>query len=300
MTGKHTLIITILLVAGVAAFGVHHGIERFRASHPGLVDVQTAWSAVRAEPRDPVRWATLADAQAAIDQAEAAEQSYLTAVRLGSRDPTVHGRLGFLLYGHGRDQEALSALREAKDLGAELPLLAQTLTDLEARLAPPEPPPEPPAAEEPAPAVEEYAEAPVSASSNDNSDSACTVAAPRQGRMGPFIVMTKLEGVEAPLVVDTGASLTTLSFDLLEDLQVTIDEEHTVDAITATGPAVFPTARLSAVEIGGRRVENLTVAACDACGGRVARGLLGLDVQAALGMELDMRNGQIRFVDCAP
>jgi len=305
MASRWLLLLTLIGLTALVSLGGYFGFLSYRDSHPGIVDVQAAWLAVRAEPRDAERWATLADAQAALDQEQAAEQSYLTAVRLGSDDPTVYGRLGFLLYGHGRDQEALSALRQAQDLGAELPLLARTVADLESRLAPPEPPPEPEPAPEAAAEDQEEQEAQQEQDPEDEitdeasaSPGACVVAAPRFGRIGPFVVTTYLEGFEVPLVVDTGASLTTLEYEVVEELGVIIDEERVIHAITATGPAVFPTARLSVIEIAGRRLEGLTVAICEGCGGRAAGGLLGLDVQAELGLELDVRQGELRFVDC--
>ncbi len=311
MASRWLFLLTLTGLVAMVSVGGYLGFQSYRASHPGVVDVQAAWLAVRTDPRDAVRWATLADAQAALDQEQAAERSYLTAVRLGSDDPTVYGRLGFLLYGHGRDQEALSALRQAQDLGAELPLLARTVAELESRLAPPDPPPEP----EPVPEAvaedeeeqeeqedqeeqeEQYPDEEVN-QQEPPSPGLCTVAAPRFGRMGPFVVTTYLDGFEVPLVVDTGASLTTLEYEVVEELGVDIDEERVIHAITATGPAVFPTARLSVVEIAGHRLEGLMVAVCEGCGGRGAGGLLGLDVQAELGVELDVRRGELRFVDC--
>ena len=60
----------------------------------------------------------------------------------------------------------------------------------------------------------------------------------------------------------------------------------------------FPTAVLETIELEGRVARDVTVAVCNGCGGRSAGGLLGLDVQAAWGLELDLRNQRVRFVDC--
>jgi predicted aspartyl protease len=279
---RRALLLLAVVAAGVAAWAGYHA---WRRAHPGLVDLDTAWQQVREEPRDPLAWAGLADAQTTMDQTEAAEQSYRTALRLGGDQPDLLGRLGFLLYAQGRDREAYALLREARDRGAELPLLGTTVAQLEERLAPVEivvTGPEPEELER----------------KDASQERVCTVPVRRAHAFGTFLVETRIAGEPATLVVDTGASITALARELVDHLGIAIDARRAVHAITATGPASFPTATVSELEVAGERVAGLRVAVCDGCGGRDASGLLGLDVQAALGLELDIHASVLRFVDC--
>jgi len=281
MSSRAPFVIALVVAAGGLVGAGYLGWQAYRSEHPGEVDLQTAWIAVRLQPRHPERWAVLGDAQATVDQTLAAEKSYRTAIRLGTTDATVYGRLGFFLYGQGRDHEALDFLSEAQRRGADLPLLASTIHKLKthpAELVADEPIPETPPEAEPL------------------TTRPCRIALERRG---VFIVPVLVEGVESKLIMDTGASLTVLSRELLEELDVDIDHEHTIHAITATGPTEFPTAKVGVLVLGGRPVRDLTVAVCEGCGGRSAHGLLGLDVQAALGVELDLAHSELGFRDCA-
>ncbi len=268
------------LVAVVAGGWVAY--QRWRAANPGVIDLDSAWARVQRDARAPKAWAALADAQASMDQPEAAEQSYRTALRLGGDRPALLGRLGFLLYGQGRDREALELLRGAQRGGADLPMLEQTVAGLEERLAPPE-------VVAAVPEAHEQTE-------NQAPPRVCVIPVRRTHQLGTFLVDARVNGEPVTLVVDTGASLTALAAELVDKLGVEVDEERTIHAITATGPAVFPTATVARVELGGERVTDLRVAVCDGCGGRDAGGLLGLDVQAALG--LDIQASVLRVADC--
>jgi len=274
----------VFVAAGAGAWAAHRAWQR---ANPGVVDLDSAWQTVRTNARAPNAWASLADAQAVMDQPEAAEQSYRTALRLGGDHPALLGRLGFLLYGQGRDREAYDLLRSARERGADLPMLEATVASLAERFAPPAKVAV--AAEEEEEEEEEIDQPP---------EHACTVPVRRAHELGTFLVDVRVAGEPATLVVDTGASLTALAHAFVVELGIDIDQERTINAITATGPAVFPTAIAATVEVGGEQVTDLRVAVCDGCGGRAANGLLGLDVQAALGLELDIQASVLRFVDC--
>jgi hypothetical protein len=224
-----------------------------------------------------------------MDQLRAAEESYRTAMRLSADDPAVLARLGFLLYGRGEDAQALALLEQAEHLGVDMPMLEYTVAQLRHAVPVPEPTPgpEPEVAEVDRPVPE-----PPSLAA---SDLPCSVDLDERST---FRVEVDMVGQKVPLIFDTGASITTLSRDLLEDLGLPIDVHSGIDAITATGPVRFPIAVVPSLGLAGRRVEQLTVAVCEGCGGSTSGGLLGLDVQAALGMELDMRNRKVRFLDC--
>lgn len=283
---RRRLAALFLLLAATAGAGVFLlGDEPQRGQQPGIIELDRAWARVRALPQSPAAWAALGDAQVNLDQLVAAEEAYKTALRLRGANGQLYARLGFMLYGWGRDDDALEALEKAAELGADMPLLQFTLAQLRAGHEPThasaavvEPPAEPPAVW---PAL------------------ACELLATRAGRNGVWQIAAEVNGTPATLVVDTGASLTALDRDLVERAGALVDEERTINAITAAGPVVFPTAVVETIVVGSRAVERLRVAVCDKCAGTVAAGLLGLDVQAPLGMDLDIHDGVVRFGDCS-
>lgn len=285
MRSSPTIAIVAAAILGVGGIG---GLLYYRSQHPGVIDLDNAWNRVRADPHDATAWAALADAQSAIDQLRAAEESYRTAIRISLDEPTVLARLGFLLYGRGEDAAALSLLEQAQHHGVELPLLAWTVNRLRASRA--------------AQLAELHdqrehvaAEVEVPEPESPPVDLPCTLPL-RKG--GAFMVTVHLNGEETTLIFDTGASITTLDRLLIERLGVPIDEEQTITAITASGRVRFATAVIDEVTLAGRQVEHLTVAVCEGCGGDAFGGLLGLDLQAGLGIELQLRERRLRFTDC--
>lgn len=295
-----------------------------RAVLSGASDVETpaesvdalaeAWRAVAVAPEDPAVWILLGELQHALDQDRAAERSFRTAIALGDPGGRARGRLGFLLYGAHRDEEALALLEAAAEEGAELPLLDFVRGRLRARLAEPAqreatkpvespeeaaslpPEPEPPGAEPPSaperPDMGPPVEAPI------REDRPCTVPLRRLGRDSTFLVGLFVEGLEAELIVDTGASLTVITQELAEVLDLPLDWERPLRAVTANGTVDFPTAVLDQVELQGRSVRELRVAVCRDCVQRVADGLLGLDLQTAFGLDLDLSDQRLAFTDC--
>ncbi len=288
---RRAFIVVVALGLIATAIAVLVYAERRRAEQePGVVTLESAWARVRRKPRDANAWAALGDAQATIDQLHASEEAYRTALRLRPGDESIHARLGFLLYGWGRDRDALIELERAQVLGAEVEMLDYTLAQIRRQLAARKKPPERVAVVEPTPVEPEDA---------DDGDSApCTVEVWRSSRLGTFRIDVQIETLAATLVVDTGASLTAITRELLVEAGVTIDEERTITAITAVGPAQFPTAVVGSITVAGRAVRQLRVAVCEQCAGKDADGLLGLDVQAPLGMELDVRQSVVRFIEC--
>jgi clan AA aspartic protease (TIGR02281 family) len=129
-------------------------------------------------------------------------------------------------------------------------------------------------------------------------DEDCELALERRGRAGTFLVDVEVDGVEARLILDTGASLTVLSRAFLERTGLRLDEDGEMLARTAAGPQRFATAELEGVEVSGRTVSGVRVAICEDCGAPGYDGLLGLDVQGPLGMSLHPARGVARFADC--
>lgn len=298
MTGhlKVPIILFLLgLLAAAAALVVGHRLHQ--ASGPGVVTLDLAWRTVRMRPESSQAWAALGDAQTAMDHVVAAEHSYRTAIRLGTNDPHLHGRLGFLLFGRGRDQEALEYLKEALQGGAELPMLGWTIAQLEKRLSAPDAPGATSTSEQHPLSPDRTSTA--AADEAEADAQVCSIKVSRSQELGTFTVAVRLGEVQTRLIVDTGASVSALTREVIESLDLEPNEDRVIHAITATGPATFPTVIVPLLEVAGRSTRDLTVAVCEACGGSQTSGLLGLDAQAALGMELRVTSGEIMFSDCA-
>lgn len=293
-------------MAAVLAVAGWRVVRILRQPRPGAVTLSEAWARVQRSPGDPKAWGALGDAQAHMDQLTAAESSYHEALRLGGDQSTLYGRLGFVLYERGDEVPALTALRKAKKLGAPIPLLTQTIALLERR-HPESPAPPPPRVvpeatpAQPPPEVTAADDEKEDAGSPDapaHGTGPCSVDVSRGGPQGAFVVPVSLNGHPVRLIIDTGASMTTLSTQTVADIGLTPDTDDQVNAVTATGAAQFPTVRPLHLELGGRAIDDLTGAVCVGCGGQIAGGLLGLDAQAALGMDLDPTAGVIRFHNC--
>lgn len=125
----------LLLVAFAAVLAARRSSLFPDASvSPSVDPLADKWRRVAERPEDPQGWMELAEEQFELDQVAAAERSLWTAVELGDPAGVAHGRLGFLLYAQHRDAEALPLLEIAKRRNAEIPLLAHTLSVLQARL----------------------------------------------------------------------------------------------------------------------------------------------------------------------
>jgi tetratricopeptide (TPR) repeat protein len=274
--------------------------------------LKAAWDQVHARPDDALAWANLGAAQAGQDDLEAAKQSYRKAIRLGAEDGMVYARLGFILYGHEEDDEALAMLLEARRRGASVPLLDWTVATLERQIAERPPMEESPGASaremdrEPSPEVgkepgidgseaHEAAYAP----EPEPPEGVCEIPLQRRGSGRSYFLGVDIDGVEATLIVDTGASRTVLTDEFAARASIYPDYNHRIRALTANGPVVQPTAMIPEMVLADRVVYDTRVAICETCGEIPADGLLGLDVQRQLGMQLDLANERIRFADCS-
>lgn len=318
------VVLALPMVALVAVTGFLAVRRAGTGPEPRSADpLAESWRRVSQRPQSPSAWVELAEVQAALDQAAAAERSLWTAIELGEPTGLAHGRLGFLLYAQHRDDEALPLLELAEELGADLPLLEHTVAQLrerrERRRSPPIDPVEPdepqaPAVSDPASVdpgvsasdmdagapeagVEERVDEPVSVSAEGLP---CSIPLRRAGSGGTWLLEAEIEGEPVSLVVDTGASLTVITRELAADLALEPDETRVITAITANGRVEMPTAVLADTTVAGRSVRELRVAICADCVSGFADGLLGLDLQTSLRMQIDAAAGALRMGDCAP
>jgi clan AA aspartic protease (TIGR02281 family) len=310
-------------LAVVLAIGLGFGVS-FALFRPGSVeptpadDLALAWRAVSDRPQSAVAWVRLGELQASLDQTRAAERSYRTAVELGDPRGMARGRLGFLLYGQQRDEEALELLLAAREAGAQLPIQDYTITELRRRSAqrraeaasPPRRPEAPLPDLEPSPpssvdrpdagveAPDAGAEEVGTQSEDGEQGRACVVPLQQASQGSTFLIDVVLDGEEAELIVDTGASLTVITRELADDLGLDLDYKMSLTAVTANGTVEFPTAVLDEVELAEGLVRELRVAVCEGCVESLADGLLGLDLQSAFRMRLDLARGEAEVGRC--
>lgn len=307
-----------LALAGVVLYGAH-AYRSARPVAPTSTPVEAAWAAVHAAPSDAAAWIVLGDAESAADEMAAAEHAYRTALRLDPEDVTAKVRLGFALYARGADTEARALLLEAKQRGADAPMLDTTLAALEpvaARATPTVRAPPPDDAEvpdvpdagtvvdasvvrEPKPAPRErVAAAPVEEAPARSFDASCELPLTRLRGGGTYGIDVVVDGVEARLLLDTGASITVITSELADLIGLARDPHRRVRAITANGRVEMAMGDVEGVEVAGRRVAATSVAICEGCVEGLADGLFGLDLVAAFGMTLDVSEDLVRFADC--
>lgn len=330
-------IVAVLLLASAGSAVVYRqgsfGLNSSTSGDP----IDIAWQAVHAQPEDAAAWMRLGEVQAQVDQWTSAEHAYRTAIRLGDPEGLAYARLGFLLYARGRDAEARGLLLQAKHRGATVPMLDFTLAALqppglaqaqspegagaglgrpEARFGPPpdagtsgldasimrpaDPPPRPKALplESPPPQPVKAPRASPQAEI-EVVQGECTLKLRRSGRgRGVYFAEVYIADTPTRLIFDTGASITLITEDLAHRLGARIDTQHMIQAITANGRVDMATAVVGPIEVGPRSAPRLRVAVCSDCLGDHADGLLGLDLQAAFHMQLDLAGGTVRFAGC--
>ena len=323
---------TRIALSVLAAFGI--GAAAYIALvHPrASMDVEQALLAVQRRPEDPNAWIALGDAQAAVDRGAAAEQAYRTAIGLlGGADPgdgRAQARLGFLLYGHGDDVEAERWLRVAVRLGAQVPLLEETLLQITIRRSRGGDRTDQGRADESGAEARRfdargsgtYPSEAGSADAGVELDASVLAArpAPRPAQRrtaaavrspggecvvplvrqpsGALLVEADLNGVGMALLVDTGATITVLNRTAASLAGLRILEGR-LRAQTANGPTEMSLGWVDDVVLGGRVLEGLRVAVCDECIS-VGDGLLGVDVQGTFDLQVDVAARQLLFADC--
>ncbi len=122
---------------------------------------------------------------------------------------------------------------------------------------------------------------------------------PYEGDSHQRRVAVVLEGpggrsVETWMLFDTGASLTTLSPQVLADIGIrTSPDAPILEFLTANGRREDPVALVDRLWLAGLPVEGVTVAACEACASDSTSGLLGLNVSGLFQVTLDPQRKEI-------
>lgn len=296
----------LLLIGGIGSLLV--GWWFLSAPGPaGMTDLGRAQAAVQATPADPAVWLALGDAQAAVDAHHAAEYAYHRAIQLadaqGQPDGQARARLGFLLFGRGRDNEARRWLKEAQARGATTPLLEETLMRLT-------PAPRPRAADAPASAPTPAAPTPRVDGGATELDAAgspapeevaaapflCTVQLERRAS-GALLAMVWINQRQLVLLVDTGATISVINRSAAEAVGVA-PVSGRLQAVTANGVTEMTMGWVDEIILGDRLLEGVRVAVCEECVSAVADGLLGVDLQSRFDVRVDVVAGLLLFADC--
>ena len=267
----------------------------------------------RRTPDDPQRWLRVAEILIEQDRLAAAEAPLRRALSLAPDDPALNARLGYFEYERGREAEALAILEKAEALGADDPALGSTLSAIRARMAADEEERQSLARAEAAAALararaeraraEAFTEAAGAAAAEAErrrfDAEACSMPVERRGNH--FIVRVGVNGVEAELIYDTGATGLMLSHEMARRAGLDLDPADTLEAQTANGTAYFLRSDVASLTVAGGELQQVRCAVCragDPCLGPKVDGLLGVRVMEAMGMSLDAAGSRIRFAQC--
>lgn len=133
-------------------------------------------------------------------------------------------------------------------------------------------------------------------------DMSRAISIPLPEKSTAILVNATLEGangvqVTLPYLFDTGASFTTISSKVAQQLGVQIPENAPIlEFDTASGPRESRMAYLPALTIGRVRSEGLLVSVCDGCINQRHQGLLGHNVMRGFLAQLDFKNGRLLLV----
>ena len=309
-----------LVIALLFVFGTVAGLAWYVRQAPPLDDVAAALAKVHKAPRSVESWLALGDAQAALDDLGAAEHAFRTAVEVAPEtDGRPAARLGFLLYQQGRDVQARRWLTLALARGAQAPLLRETLESLTPtgdtapnEAAAVEPPPVALDAGIPVdagPASLDAASAPLAlneaaqeetpdalSESPSESPGACAVPLQRTPS-GGLLVDVAMNGALLTLLVDTGATMTVINDSAARRAGIARVPGRLI-AQTANGITEMALGHVTEVALEDRFVEDARVAVCDECIQFRADGLLGVDLQAAFDVQVDVVGRRLAFTDC--
>ena len=101
---------------------------------------------------------------------------------------------------------------------------------------------------------------------------------------------------EVDMLLDTGATYTTLSTDLLTRLGARPTENDPVMRLhTANGERDAQIVLLDSVWLGDLQLEGIAIATCDDCAGSDHAGLLGLNVAGAFNLSIDADRREVVF-----
>jgi clan AA aspartic protease (TIGR02281 family) len=135
----------------------------------------------------------------------------------------------------------------------------------------------------------------------EDADPGRAITVPFAGTGSSIPIQIELEGsggsFEASYLFDTGASYTTITTAMAEELGIAIpDDAPTLEFNTALGRRQSKMVHLPALTVGDVRIESLLVSICDTCANETTAGLLGLNVMREFFVEMDYQGRKMQLL----
>jgi clan AA aspartic protease (TIGR02281 family) len=112
-----------------------------------------------------------------------------------------------------------------------------------------------------------------------------------------FIVNIELSGIKTNLLIDTGASITTITKTYYQSIKRSAIMSYMKEQkfLTANGEITGEIYRLKRLIIGEYTLENIDIAVLDYPSGQHVSGLLGMNVLRNFQFEIDQQNSQLKL-----
>ena len=112
----------------------------------------------------------------------------------------------------------------------------------------------------------------------------------------PVVFEHNGQSIEAYMLLDTGATYTTLTPELLRRLEAAAsDASPTLELHTANGVRTAQMSLLDRVWLGDLAIDGVAIATCDACASSDNEGLLGLNVAGGFNLTIDADREEVIF-----
>lgn len=112
----------------------------------------------------------------------------------------------------------------------------------------------------------------------------------------PVVFEHNGQSIEAYMLLDTGATYTTLTPQLLRRLEAAAtDASPTLELHTANGVRTAQMSLLDRIWLGDLAIDGVAIATCDACASTDNEGLLGLNVAGGFNLTIDADREEVVF-----
>jgi clan AA aspartic protease (TIGR02281 family) len=115
---------------------------------------------------------------------------------------------------------------------------------------------------------------------------------------GSIVVDVTVKGpnssIKTKLILDTGASITTISSKLAQKLGLN-GGSSSITVNTASGEANYPLVTINSIDLGGHSAGPITAAICDPCAQGKSEGLLGLNFTSQFRMAINNKKAIIKL-----
>jgi clan AA aspartic protease (TIGR02281 family) len=321
----------VLLVAGLALVALFEAPRLFdpgseQSGGGGSVDdpLLDAQRQALMHPQNPAPWRTLGALQSDAGATASAMQSYRRALTLAPNHGPTQAAMGLLAFEAGEERTAEQHLEQALLLGSGDDGLRWTLDQIRSRRRADN--------EEESAALRRVRVARAEAvatrtetlalraeTRRQKAETALAKAASKvaatmaraeahagggcwidltEPRPGSLHLSVRINGREADLVLDTGANHTVLTTDAADELGLEWRSAPRGKASTVGGLTEYARVPLEDVEIADVHRSAPRAGVCFDCMHTGGDGLLGMDLQRAFGMDLDLAGRRVRIPEC--